>query len=239
MERLEQQAVNQACTLIYTSGTTGNPKAVMLTQDNITWTVGQAQRIYSWGYDQESVVSYLPLSHVAGTFIDIYLNMMGGGTVYFADKMALQGTLLKTLVEAKPTLFFGVPRVYEKIQEKMMEIAKKNTGMKKSVGDWAKKVTFEHHQALMEGRAGNSLSYKIANKTVMAGVRKALGFENTKGFYSSAAPLSEEVFKYFQSLDMPIQELLGSSETSGPQSASTPGVNMKIGSVGKIYPSFL
>ena len=91
-------------------------------------------------------MSYLPLSHVAGTFIDIYLSMWGGGTVHFADKMALQGTLLKvlnpatfllfhsiffqTLVEAKPTLFFGVPRVYEKIQEKMMEVDfKANSGL--------------------------------------------------------------------------------------------------------------
>jgi len=235
-ERIEQSAVNQACTLIYTSGTTGNPKGVMITQDNITWTVKQAQEIYGWGYDCEHLVSYLPLSHVAGTFIDIYLAMMGGATVHFADKMALQGTLLKTLVEAKPTLFFGVPRVYEKIQEKMLDIGKQNTGLKKSIGDWAKAASFDHHQALMEGRPGNSLSYKIANKTVMAAIKKALGFERATGFYSSAAPLSADVFQYFQSLDMPIQELLGSSETSGPQTASTPGPGMKVGAVGKCYP---
>merc|ERR1711862_789425 len=118
--------------------------------------------------------------------------------------MALQGTLLKTLVEAKPTLFFGVPRVYEKIQEK------KNTGLKKKVGDWAKTSSFDHHQELFEGKSGNSLNYKIAKKVVLSKVHQQLGFERTKGWYSSAAPLSEDVFKYFQSLDMPIQELLGS-----------------------------
>merc|ERR1711962_1279627 len=152
-KRLENQAVNQACTLIYTSGTTGNPKGVMLSQDNITWTCMRAHEVYDWKFDEEQVVSYLPLSHVAATFIDIYLSMWGGGTVHFADKMALQGTLLKTLVEAKPTLFFGVPRVYEKIQEKMMEIGKKNTGLKKKVGDWAKQASFDHHQALFEGKS--------------------------------------------------------------------------------------
>ena len=82
---------------------------MILMQDNITWTCSRAHEVYDWRFD-ENVVSYLPLSHVAGTFIDIYLIMYGGGSVYFADKMALQGTLLKTLVEAKPTLFFGVPR---------------------------------------------------------------------------------------------------------------------------------
>merc|ERR1712223_1333132 len=235
MERLEAQAVNQACTLVYTSGTTGNPKGVMLSQDNITWTAQRAHEVYDWKYDEEQVVSYLPLSHVAGTFIDIYLSMWGGGTVHFADKMALQGTLLKTLVEAKPTLFFGVPRVYEKIQEKMLEVGKANTGLKKKVATWAKASSFDPPQAMMEGKPGNSLQYKIAKKVVLSKVHQALGFERTKGWYSSAAPLSDDVFQYFQSLDMPIQELLGSSETSGPQTASYPG-NMRVGMVGKCYP---
>ena len=235
-KRLENQAVNQACTLIYTSGTTGNPKGVMLSQDNITWTCMRAHEVYDWKFDCEKVVSYLPLSHVAATFIDIYLAMWGGGSVYFADKLALQGTLLKTLVEAKPTLFFGVPRVYEKIQEKMMLVAKENTGLKKKVAEWAKASTFQHNEDLMKGLPGNSLAYKISKAVVISKVHKALGFENTKGFYSSAAPLSEDVFQYFQALDIPIQELLGSSETSGPQTASTPGTGTRLGSVGRVYP---
>jgi long-chain-fatty-acid--CoA ligase ACSBG len=236
-QRLERQAVNQAGVLIYTSGTTGNPKGVMLSQDNITWTVRRVLDMYEsgWDYDTEHVVSYLPLSHVAGTFIDIYQTMMGGCTVHFADKMALQGTLLKTLVEAKPTLFFGVPRVYEKIQEKMSEVGKANSGLKKKVAEWAKASSFEHHEAQMAGLPGNSLSYRVAKKVVLSQVHKALGFERTKGFYCSAAPLSEDVFRYFQSLDMPIQELLGSSETSGPQTASMPGAGTKLGSVGRCY----
>jgi len=234
-ERLEAQAVNQAGVLVYTSGTTGNPKGVMLSQDNITWTAQRAHEVYDWRYDQEQIVSYLPLSHVAGTFIDIYLTMWGGGTVHFADKMALQGTLLKTLVEAKPTLFFGVPRVYEKIQEKMMEVGKANTGLKKKVAEFAKASAFEHHESLMAGGEGNSLAYRVSKAVVLSKVHQALGFDRAKGFYSSAAPLSDDVFQYFQSLDMPIQELLGSSETAGPQTASTNGPGTKLGSVGMCY----
>ena len=170
-------------------------QGVMLSQDNLTWTCMRAHEVYDWKYDYENVVSYLPLSHVAGTFIDIYLIMYGGGAVYFADKMALQGTLLKTLVEAKPTLFFGVPRVYEKIQEKMMEAAKANTGLKKQLSDLAKEAALEHHFATFEGKPGGGLKYKLGKKVVMSKVAKALGFERTRGFYSSAAPLSEDVFR--------------------------------------------
>merc|ERR1712079_232193 len=151
-KRLANQAVNQACTLVYTSGTTGNPKGVMLSQDNLTWTCQRSHEIYNWAFDSEQIVSYLPLSHVAGTFIDIYLIMFGGGTVWFADKMAMQGTLLKTLVEARPTLFFGVPRVYEKVMEKMSDAGKLQSPLKQKLSAAAKAVTAEHHFATFEGK---------------------------------------------------------------------------------------
>ena len=133
-------------------------------------------------FDNKHLVSYLPLSHIAGTSVDIYMSMYGGGTVHFADKMALQGTLIKTLVEAKPTLLFGVPRVYEKIQEKLTEIGKKNNGLKKKVGDWAKASSYEHHQNLFEGKQGNNLNYKIAKTLVLSQIHRHLGFERTKKF---------------------------------------------------------
>jgi len=233
--RLASQATNQCCTLVYTSGTTGNPKGVMLSQDNITWTCQRAHEVYDWKYDYETVVSYLPLSHVAGTFIDIYLIMYGGGCVWFADKMAMQGTLLKTLVEARPTLFFGVPRVYEKVMEKMTDAGKLQSPLKQKISAAAKAATAEHHFATFEGKPGGGIKYKLAQKVVMSKVAKMLGFDRTRGFYSSAAPLSEDVFKYFCSLDMPIQELLGSSETTGPQTASTSGQGIRLGSVGRPY----
>ena len=93
-ERLENQAVNQACILVYTSGTTGHPKGVMISQDNITWSAQIGQETYGWGWDTESGVSYFPLSHVAAQIIDIYITMYSGSTIYFGDKRALQGTLV-------------------------------------------------------------------------------------------------------------------------------------------------
>jgi len=242
-ERLENQAVNQPCMLVYTSGTTGNPKGVMISQDNLTWTVKAAQEIYDWNWDSEHGITYLPLSHVAAQVIDIYLAAYGGATIWFADDKALQGTLINTLQEVRPTRFLGVPRVWEKIQEKMMEIGKQNTGVKKTIADWAKRAAFEHHEEIMAGKPGNSLRYRIARKLILTRIHAALGLDRAAdpklgGFYSSAAPLSTQTFQYFQSLDMPIMELLGSSETGGPQTACLKGPGMRPGSVGRGYPHF-
>eukprot|EP00090_Calanus_glacialis_P010441 TRINITY_DN18825_c0_g1_i1.p1 TRINITY_DN18825_c0_g1~~TRINITY_DN18825_c0_g1_i1.p1 ORF type:complete len:503 (-),score=129.85 TRINITY_DN18825_c0_g1_i1:55-1374(-) len=214
-----------------------------MSQDNLTWTVQVAQELYQWRWDKEHAVSYLPLSHVAAQIVDIYLTAYGGATVWFADDKALQGSLINTLREARPTRFFGVPRVYEKIQEKLLDIGKQNTGFKKTIADWAKRSALEHHDERMAGRPGNSLSYRIAKKVILSRVHAALGLDRatqseTGGFYSSAAPLAPQTFKYFQSLDMPVLELLGSSEAGGPQTASTVGTGMRFGSVGKSYPHF-
>eukprot|EP00092_Neocalanus_flemingeri_P008766 GFUD01009439.1.p1 GENE.GFUD01009439.1~~GFUD01009439.1.p1 ORF type:complete len:716 (+),score=170.32 GFUD01009439.1:61-2208(+) len=242
-ERLENQALNQPCMLVYTSGTTGDPKGVMVSQDNLTWTVKAAQEIYDWNWDSEHGITYLPLSHVAAQVIDIYLAAYGGATIWFADDKALQGTLINTLKEVRPTRFLGVPRVWEKIQEKMMEIGKQNTGVKKMIANWAKRAAFEHHEERMAGKPGNSLKYRVARKLILTRIHAALGLDRAAhpqlgGFYSSAAPLSTQTFQYFQSLDMPIMELLGSSETGGPQTACLKDTGMKPGSVGRAYPHF-
>ena len=201
-ERLRDQAVNQACMLVYTSGTTGNPKAAMISQDNLTWTVEVAKRQYGWREDQEESVTYLPLSHIAGQFIDIFIPYLAGGTVWFADKDALKGSLVNTLVEVRPTRFLGVPRVWEKIQERLLEVGKQNKGLKKNVADWAKSAAFSHHEERMAGRPGNSWSYRVARKLVLGRVHAALGLERAcgphGGIYSSAAPLSVQTFQYFQ-----------------------------------------
>ena len=83
---------------------------VMLSHDNVYWTCMQAIDIGPVEYDREVVISYLPLSHIAASLMDIWAAFLARGTVVFADRMALKGTLLQTLKEARPTMFMGVPR---------------------------------------------------------------------------------------------------------------------------------
>ena len=132
--RMKQQKPGNCCTLVYTSGTTGNPKGVMISHDNYTWTANYTMKTFNMDFGNERMVSYLPLSHVASQIIDIVSSLLSGAEVTFAEPTALQGTLVDTLLEVKPTFFFGVPRVWEKIEEKMKAVAANNSAIKKALG---------------------------------------------------------------------------------------------------------
>jgi len=132
--RMKQQKPGNCCTLVYTSGTTGNPKGVMISHDNYTWTANYTLKNFGLEFGNERYVSYLPLSHVASQVIDMVSSLLVGGEVTFAEPTALQGTLVDTLLETRPTFLFGVPRVWEKIEEKMKSVATQNSILLKTLG---------------------------------------------------------------------------------------------------------
>jgi long-chain-fatty-acid--CoA ligase ACSBG len=99
-----------------------------------------------WADDgSERMVSYLPLSHSAAQGTDLLLPMLGHVTLTFAKPDALQGSLLETLKEVRPTLFFAVPRVWEKFEEKLKEIGDKAGSLAKSISMWAKDKALRHN----------------------------------------------------------------------------------------------
>lgn len=118
----------------------------MLSHDNITFDVRAITKsLERVVVGSEVVVSYLPLSHVAAQTVDIYTMAAIAGCIYFADKDALKGTLVKSLQDARPTRFMGVPRVYEKFQERMVAVASSSGSFKKMLASWAKGVTLKHY----------------------------------------------------------------------------------------------
>lgn len=194
-------------TIIYTSGTTGDPKGAIITHRNITSTVNSVLRtLQSKSNLQlsngERFVSYLPLNHIAAQMMDIYVPICTLGTVWFADKDALKSTLVNTLRDARPTIFIGVPRVWEKMKEKIED--------KKQSNYFAR----------------NLPTILTRNKII-----NDIGLNKCKYCITAAAPISEEARDYFESLNLYIYDIYGLSETTGPITISAPGFNYK-GSVG-------
>uniref|UniRef100_A0A673M3C2 long-chain-fatty-acid--CoA ligase n=1 Tax=Sinocyclocheilus rhinocerous TaxID=307959 RepID=A0A673M3C2_9TELE len=229
---IDCQKANECCTLIYTSGTTGNPKGVMLSHDNITWTASAAGRMIYLKMAEEELVSYLPLSHVAAQVQDMWICMRFAGITNFAEPDALKGSLANTLREVRPTSFLGVPRVWEKMQEAMKAVGAKSSVTKKKIADWAKGIGL---QLILFLYSDSSVpwGFTLANALVFKNVRKALGLDRCRTCFTGAAPITKDTLEYFMSLYIPLFELYGMSESTGPHSISW-AEGYRIMSCGKV-----
>lgn len=234
--RQAQVTAGHCSTLIYTSGTTGPPKAVMISHDNATWTTRMLCESVPTLNHTDRIVSYLPLSHIAAQIIDVHAPIRLGCKLYFAQPDALKGSLTTTLKDAKPTFFFGVPRVWEKIQEKMAAMGRQTTGFKKTISTWAKNLGTAKNEMAQFGHGGGApCGYGLANAIVFKNIRAALGLDECALCFTGAAPISMDTLRYFASLDIPIFEVFGQSECTGPHTISFPGSYI-MGSCGRPIP---
>ena len=255
-KRMRDQTPDDPCTLIYTSGTTGNPKAVMISHDNITWTAASLldtmNKVLRTEIDAQDLpadvragieafdlslgfphigISYLPLSHIAEQLTTLHLSMASGGTIAFAESLDALGDNLRDI---RPTLFLGVPRVWEKIQEKIVAAAAGNSGLKKKISAWARKKGLEGGYADQRGEPLPSF-FSLADKIVFSKVRARLGLDRCLVRATSAAPISKDTLEFFLSLGIPIYEVYGMSECTGPATLSMPR-NYQTGSCGPAFP---
>ena len=228
--RIAAQTPEDICTLIYTSGTTGQPKGVMLSHDNLVWTSASAVSTLDIGGDSV-VLSYLPLSHIAEQTMSIYSPIQAGSCTTFAESFDKLGDNLR---EVRPHIFLGVPRVWEKIQAKMMEAGAQNSGLKKAISKWARKVGTRAVVARERGE-GPPLSYGLADKLVFSTVKQRLGLDRSLINITSAAPIAKETLDFFASLGVLINEVYGMSECTGPATMSTPD-KFKVGWIGWALP---
>ncbi|XP_011347791.1 long-chain-fatty-acid--CoA ligase ACSBG2 [Ooceraea biroi] len=217
---LKTIGANECCSIVYTSGTVGNPKAVMLSHDNMLHDARMLLETTKVAEGSETMVSYLPLSHVAAMLTDIMMPLVTGGTIYFADKNALKGSLVETLIVAKPTIFLGVPRVWEKIYEKMQEKARSNGVIKTWIANWAKAQGLYYYTNKINGVDYKHWGYTLAKWLVFDKVKAALGLSKCRLCITGAAPLHTDVKKYFMSLDIPLLEVYGMSEAAGAHTLS-------------------
>jgi long-chain acyl-CoA synthetase len=224
----------ELATLIYTSGTTGPPKGVMLSHHNLAWTSRALLRL-GGTRDGDVSLSYLPLSHIAEQMTTIHMAATAGSTVYFAESLE---KIPDNLKEARPTVFFGVPRIWEKFHAALAAKLGEVTGVKKRLVAWARGVCTQVNTLRDRGEPlprTLELQYRLANRLVISKLKIALGLDRAINLISGAAPIAPDVLAFFASLDLPIREIYGQSEDTGPTSYNLPG-RTKIGSVGPPLP---
>ena len=151
---------DDVATLIYTSGTTGTPKGVILTHGNIASNLGMTADLVDIG-PGDVAVSFLPLSHITARHVD-YLLFQRGVTVAYCPNF---DDLPQALLEVRPTIFVAVPRVYEKIHNKVLQTTQ---GTKLKIFDWALAVGQKHREKILNDMVPKSLSWKLANRLVFS-----------------------------------------------------------------------
>ncbi len=223
-------ARDDVATYIYTSGTTGTPKAVMLTHANLAFIAARAQELLPI-LPTDRLISYLPLSHIAEQVVSHLLSIATGACVYFAESL---DKLPENLREIRPHLFLGVPRVWEKIQAGIQAKGAQAGPLRRRVAAWARGVGLAGGYADQQGRA-RPWSYGLADRLVFSKVRERLGFDAMRILVVSAAPIAKETLDFFQSLGLPIMEIYGMSECTGPTTMSLPG-RYRLGRAGVAIP---
>lgn len=218
--------------IIYTSGTTGNPKGVMLSHKNFMSNMKDTKELYPLS-PKDNILSFLPLCHVYERMIN-YLFQAAGCSIYYAENL---GTIAQNLVEIKATAFVSVPRVIERIYDKLVSKGNDLTGVKKTLFFWAMRLG-ERYSADGNNYPLYNAKLKIARKLIFSKWKKAFG-GNLRFVVSGGAALQPRLSRLFFAAGIPLMEGYGLTETSpviAVNYISKPG-NTLIGTVGPILKS--
>jgi long-chain acyl-CoA synthetase len=220
-------------TLIYTSGTTGVPKGVMVTHRNVIWTAECVRRGTNLP-DNPRMVSYLPLAHIAERMSTHYLGAYLAGEVWYCPDI---GLVLEYVTKARPTLFVAVPRVWEKFHNRLEARFGEDPKREKLI-----RSAVAHGESVMRAtQSGKSpglfdkVKLALFERLIFSKVRHGLGMDAIDIAITAAAPISADLIYFFRGIGIPLFELYGMSETTGPATSNLPGAE-KIGSVGRALP---
>ena len=217
-------------TLIYTSGTTGTPKGVMLTHDNLCSNILATVKGVEFT-DDDTLLSFLPLSHVFERMGGHFSSFSQGCTTYYSEGIE---KVADNMGEVKPTLMLSVPRLYEKMYAGVMEKVKAGSPLKQKIFRWALSVgrqVSEYNLMKKTIPALLSFKHKIATKLAFAKIHDRVG-GRLRFFISGGAPLAQDIAEFFSSAGIQIMEGYGLTETSPVLTTNLPD-QFRFGTVGK------
>jgi long-chain acyl-CoA synthetase len=236
--------------IVYTSGTTAQPKGALLTAASMLSMSGTYFEELG-GSQDDTLLSYLPLCHVAEKIFTQFTPLTSGATVHFGESL---DTVRQDLVEVSPTIFLGVPRIWEKIHAGVEVAIRNATPEKRALYRWAMGVAQRHHQAVVgsyvgapHGRDSSSATESrpwaaptvllkaqrwLADVLVLRALRERLGLSKVRLAVSGAAPIAPELLHWFHAIGVPILEGWGLSESCGISHVNLPGA-CRIGTVGR------
>jgi long-subunit acyl-CoA synthetase (AMP-forming) len=228
-------APDDVLTLIYTSGTTGPPKGVQIMHKNELVAGRSFDQIIQFP-DGASVVSYLPMAHIAERSCSQYLPIMFGFTVTDCPNAR---EVVGYLPDVRPSWFFAVPRIFEKLKAALEAgMAAEQDEQKKQASEWAIGVGLKKVRAEQAGEeVPQELldEYEKADSAVLSKIRAMLGLDRLEALNVGAAPCPTEVIEFFHAIGLPLAELWGMSETCGAGCCNRPD-HIKIGTVGPPAP---
>ncbi|MEE2789523.1 MAG: AMP-binding protein [Myxococcota bacterium] len=219
--------------VVYTSGTTGQPKGAMLSGRNALGIADDVSAQLNVG-PEDALLSYLPLCHVAEKIFTYFIPLVSGAVVHFGESI---DTVRQDLVEVSPSVFLGVPRIWEKMHATIVLKMKDSSWLKRTLFHWATRcgarTDAKRRQKL--DTLWDRLLYWFADCLIFRALQERLGLRRCRLPYSGAAPISPDLLTWFHGIGVPIYEGFGQTESAGLISMNLPG-QVRIGSVGRALP---
>lgn len=232
--RVKAITPDSIATIVYTSGTTGPPKGAVLTWANLTATIHAITDVVAIG-PSDRFLSFLPLSHIAERIVSHFGQIQSGGETWFARSMS---TVADDLRACRPTVFFAVPRVWEKFQSAILEEVDASPAPVHRVAETYLRLAKARTAAERAGTRQplhEPLAYWLFDKLVGAKVRAKTGLDEARILVSGAAPIDPDLLWWFAGIGLPVAEVYGQTEDCGPTTLNPPG-RIHIGSVGPALP---
>ena len=232
-KRIDAVDADDTALLVYTSGTTGAPKGAMIAHRNVLF---QTKNAASWVGDcyDEEIMSILPLCHIAERTFSAFLSLHYRWVVNFVEA---PDTSFENTMEVSPTVFFGVPRMWEKMYSSVIIKIKEAIWAGRIAYGWAVSVGEKYEEAREDGRLNIMLRAQrwLAEKLVFHNLKVMLGLDRARIMFTGAAPVSPDLIRWYRAIGLDLFELYGQTECSGITSSNRAGEN-RLGSIGRAVP---